>query len=91
MARVHVNEDGAITLPEDVLTSTGWTEGMELEVESHGGVVIIRPARPFPPKTVDEVFGCLKWQGPPVTIEEMDEGVKRAAREMWRDFEKQPD
>lgn len=37
-------------------------------------------SRPFPPTTLDQVAGCLKRDGPPLTIEEMDEGIKRAIR-----------
>lgn len=29
----------------------------------------------FPPTTNDDVYGCLKWDGPPKTLEEMDEGI----------------
>ena len=38
-----------------------------------GDVVVLRPANPFPPTTIEEVRGCLKYDGPPVSIEEMHE------------------
>jgi hypothetical protein len=36
--------------------------------------------RPVPPTTLDQVAGCLKYDGPALTIEEMDEGIRRAIR-----------
>jgi hypothetical protein len=35
--------------------------------------------------TVDEVFGCLKYDGPASSIEEMDEAVARMFREERKD------
>ena len=52
-------------------------------------MVVLRPAKPFPPTTIEEVYGCLKYDGPPVTIEEMDEAVACEARRMCEEFERQ--
>ena len=39
------------------------------------------PTRPpFPPTTLKQVSGMLKYDGPPKTIEEMDEGITKAVR-----------
>ena len=37
--------------------------------------------------TLDEVIGCIPYDGPPVSIEEMDRSVDEAARAMWDEFE----
>ena len=89
MARTRISSKGQIVLPKDVRERQGWAAGTELEVESVGNVVVLKPARPFPPKTADEVRGCAGYKGPPKTLEEMEAGVARGIREMWRDFEKQ--
>lgn len=47
--------------------------------------VLLRAAPVFPPTTVDEVFGMIKYDGPTVTLEEMDAGVlAEAARRRAR-------
>jgi hypothetical protein len=38
------------------------------------------PVRRFPRTTVEEVYGCLAYAGPPLTIAAMDEAVLREAR-----------
>jgi hypothetical protein len=29
----------------------------------------------FPPTTLDEVYGCLKWEGPSISLEDMDTAI----------------
>jgi AbrB family looped-hinge helix DNA binding protein len=89
MARTRISSKGQVVLPKEVRDSQGWTAGTELEVEAQGNVVVLKPARPFPPTTIEEVRGCAGYKGPPRTLEEMDAGVRRGIRKMWREFEKQ--
>jgi hypothetical protein len=37
------------------------------------------PVRPWPPTPVEQVYGCLAYDGPPISIEDMDEAVMREA------------
>ncbi len=76
-------------IPKAVRERHGWQPGVELEVEDRGDVVVLRPANPFPPTTIEEVYGCLKYDGPPFTVEEMNEAIEREARRMWLEFERQ--
>jgi AbrB family looped-hinge helix DNA binding protein len=89
MAKTRLSSKGQVIIPKAVRDRHGWQPGVELEVEDQGDVVVLRPANPFPPTTIDEVYGCLKYDGRPVTIEEMDEAVAREARRMWEEFERQ--
>ena len=41
-------------------------------------------ARPFPTTRLEEVAGCLPYEGAAKTVEEMNEAVRRHAREQWR-------
>ena len=40
-----------------------------------GNCVMLNPLRPFAEAKPEDVFGCLAYDGPPKTIEEMDEAV----------------
>jgi hypothetical protein len=33
--------------------------------------------------TLDEVYGCIPYDGPPVSLEEMDEAVEKWFKEKW--------
>lgn len=58
-------------------------------MQDQGDAVLPRPTNPLPRTTFEQVRGCLKHDGPPLTIEEMDEAVARAARGMREEFERQ--
>jgi AbrB family looped-hinge helix DNA binding protein len=89
MAKTRLSSKGQVIIPKAVRDRQGWRPGTELEVEDQGDVVVLRPAKPFPATTIEEVYGCLKYEGPPRTIEEMEEAVAREARRMWEKFERQ--
>ena len=89
MAKTRLSSKGQVIIPKAVRERQGWQPGTELEVEDRGDVVVLRKARLFPPTTYEEVYGCLKYDGPPATIEEMDEAVEEEAARMWEEFERQ--
>ena len=88
MARTRLSSKGQVIIPKAVRDRQGWRPGVELEVEDQADAVVLRLAKPFPPTTIEQVYGCLKYDGPPVTIEEMDEAVAEDVRRMWAKFER---
>ena len=66
---------GQVILPNAVRRRRRWDAGTKLIVEDTADGVLLRAAPLFPPTTVDEVCGILKYDGPTVTLEEMDAGV----------------
>lgn len=89
METTRLSSKGQIIIPKAVRDAHGWTEGTEFIVQEDKGAIVLRPVKPFPRKTVDEVFGSLKYDGQPKTIEEMNAAVGEAAIEMWKRFEEQ--
>ncbi len=81
---VTMSTKGQIVIPRELRERLGWGEGTRLEVLSQGGGVVLRPARAFPAVSVDDLVGCLPYEGPPRSVEEMDaavaQGLARAAR-----------
>lgn len=89
METTRLSSKGQVVIPKAVRDAHGWREGTEFTVEAEKGSLVLRPVKPFPRKTVDEVYGSAKYEGPPKTIKEMNEGVEEAAAEMWKRFEEQ--
>jgi AbrB family looped-hinge helix DNA binding protein len=89
MAKTRLSSKGQVIIPKEVRDRQGWQPGVELEVENRGDLVVLRRPKPFPPTTIEEVYGCLKYDGPPATIKEMDAAVAEGVRQMWEDFERQ--
>ena len=78
--RTRLSSKGQVIIPKPVRERHGWRPGAELEVEDRGDAVILRACGPFPRTTMDEVRGCLKYDGPRLTIEQMDAAVHAEAR-----------
>lgn len=82
MKRTQVLEHGHVMLPEIILRNHHWNIGQELlVVDSEDGVLLT--SKPlFEPTSLDEVAGCLHYDGPAKTLDEMQEaiaeGVKRS-------------
>ena len=91
MARTRLSSKGQIVLPKEIRDRLGWPVGTELDVESEGDAVVLRLAPKRRRTSLDDVIGCIPYDGPPVSLAEMDESVEQAAREMWDRFERQRD
>lgn len=70
-----VSTKGQVILPKAIRDQRQWPTGTKLVVRDTPEGVLLSPEAIFPPTSVDEVFGMLKYDGPPVSIEEMDAAV----------------
>jgi AbrB family looped-hinge helix DNA binding protein len=84
METTRLSSKGQIIIPKSLRDRRGWESGTAFEIEEHEDGLILRPLRDFPATTLDEVFGCLAWDGPPLTTEDMDAAVAREARRRSR-------
>ncbi|MGE0499299.1 MAG: AbrB/MazE/SpoVT family DNA-binding domain-containing protein [Rhizobiaceae bacterium] len=84
-ARARISSKGQLVLPKAVREAYGLTAGSEVDVESAGDAILLRPARRKPRRTysIDEVAGFLTYRGPPITNEDMDRALDREARRTW--------
>ena len=76
MTTATMTSKGQITIPADVRKKLRLRAGTKVDfAENKAGEIVLRP------KTGDirELRGIFKHDGPPVSIEEMDEAVKKAA------------
>jgi AbrB family looped-hinge helix DNA binding protein len=80
-----VSTKGQVILPKAVRDNLGWGAGAKLVVEETDGAVTLRRAPLFKPTRPEDVFGMLKSDRPPVSLEEMDEAVAREAKRHARD------
>ncbi|MDQ4087350.1 MAG: AbrB/MazE/SpoVT family DNA-binding domain-containing protein [Pseudomonadota bacterium] len=66
---------GQVIVPKEIRERRKWKSGMRLIVEETPEGVLLKPEPLFPPATLDEVAGSLKYHGPPKTLEEMDRAI----------------
>jgi AbrB family looped-hinge helix DNA binding protein len=81
LEKTKLSTKGQVILPKSIRDANRWAPGTEFSVEAANGGVFLKPVWPFPPTTLDQVAGMLKRKGQrTLTIEEMDEGMKKAIR-----------
>jgi AbrB family looped-hinge helix DNA binding protein len=82
-AFTRLSDKGQVVVPKSTRDRLGWAPGLDLEViETHDGVTL-RPRRTGKTLTsaqaVAEFQRIYRHQGPPVTLEQMDEAIAEEA------------
>jgi AbrB family looped-hinge helix DNA binding protein len=80
MKTTRISSKGQVVLPKSLRESQKWESGTELAVEAMDGGVFLRALQPFPGTTIDRVFGCLKYNGKPKKVSEMNRAIAKEAR-----------
>jgi len=71
-----VSTKGQVILPKVVRERRHWDAGTRLEVEERDDGVLLKPAPLFPPTKPDDVYGSVKYSGPPRSIEDMNAAIE---------------
>lgn len=80
MTTTTLSTKGQIIIPKEIRERRGWSAGLALEVVERGDSVILRPARELRRTTVDDILGCLPYEGRPKSLGEMEAGIAKGAR-----------
>lgn len=80
MMTTKLSSKGQIVLPKEIRDALGWREGTELAVEETTDGVRLRPVHAQDDVTLEELVGCVGYDGPPRTIEDMDRAILQAVR-----------
>lgn len=85
MDTTTLSSKGQVIIPKRLRDAHEWEPGLEFVVIDTGDGVLLKPSKPFPATTLADVAGSLVYHGRPLTIEEMDEGIRKAVRESGDD------
>jgi len=76
----RLSTKGQLILPAEIRRRRRWDAGTRLEIEETPEGVMIKAASPFEPSDPDKVFGCLAYDGPPRTVDDMRSAIEIEAR-----------
>lgn len=85
MMTTRLSSKGQVIIPKQIRVVRHWEPGQELEVVELEEGVLLKPRSMFPTMKVEEVAGCLAFQGPPKSLADMEEAVRKGALESNRD------
>jgi AbrB family looped-hinge helix DNA binding protein len=77
----RLSTKGQLIIPKEIRERHGWRAGTELFVEDHGDSVVLRQAQDLPITTLEDLVGCAGYKGPALSLEDMEAGIARGARE----------
>jgi antitoxin PrlF len=81
MSTITMTSKGQITLPAATRAKLRLIAGIKfLVTESDDGKIILTPKT----RDIRELRGILKYDGPPVSIEDMEVGVRKAAVDRYK-------
>lgn len=88
-AKTTLSAKGQVVIPKDVRDALGLKPGQVLDVRRAGNGVLLSVSQQKSGRTADEIFAKLreiapKWEGPPVTDEQMKDAVDTMFRETWK-------
>lgn len=89
MAKTRLSSKGQVIIPKSSRDTHHWEVGQELVVIDTEEGVLLKPARPFPVATLDELAGCLSYSGPAKSLEEMEQAIQQGANQIRDDSDDQ--
>jgi AbrB family looped-hinge helix DNA binding protein len=81
MQAVKLSSNGRISLPKNIISRYNWSEGQKLQVIDTGDGILLKSVQSFKTTQLDEVVGILKHSGKTVSLEEMEEAIRKGALE----------
>jgi len=81
METTRLSHKGQVVIPHRIREEFGWEPGIEFSVEPIEGGVALRPIKELTPTTIEEVYGCLHYPGSRKSLQDMEEGIRKGARE----------
>lgn len=83
MEITKISDEGQVIIPEKLLKAYGWEAGQELIAIKMGAGILLKPKKPFAETTLDDVAGCLRYQGTPKSLSDMNEAIRQGIEEYW--------
>jgi AbrB family looped-hinge helix DNA binding protein len=81
MTTTKLSSKGQIVIPKEVREAHGWNEGDEFVVQETQDGVVLKLVRRVPRAQLDDVVGCVGYEGPTRTLREMEDGILKAVSE----------
>lgn len=77
MSTTKVSSKGQVIIPKALRDKHQWQPGQELVATDMGNGILLTPATPFPETALEDVMGCLAYEGSPKTLDEMEAAIQQ--------------
>jgi AbrB family looped-hinge helix DNA binding protein len=85
MEITKLSSQGQVIIPQSLRDAHHWENGQEFLIIEMDDGIFLKPKKPFPETKIEDVAGCLKYQGEPKTLEDIEDAIRRGVEELWND------
>ena len=83
METTKLSSKGQVIIPKSVREAHRWEPGTEFTVEDTPQGVLLKPRKLFPETRLEDLVGCVGYQGPPLSDDEIDRLFEEGVRDAW--------
>lgn len=83
METTRLSSKGQVIIPKAIRDANHWQVGQELIACNTGEGVLLKPKYSFPETQLEDVAGCLQYQGKPKTLDQLDGAIRQGVIEQW--------
>ncbi len=76
--RTRLSGKGQIVVPAAIRQARRWQPGTDFEIEEREDGLLLRPVISTGTTSIDDVFGCLRYDGPALSIDGMHDAVAQS-------------
>lgn len=84
METTRLSSKGQVIIPKTLRDAHHWLAGQELIAIDTGDGILLKPKQPFPETKLENVAGCLPYQGEAKTLEEIEDAIRQGILEQWQ-------
>lgn len=81
MEVTRLSSEGQIIIPQSLCAARQWEAGQELIAIDVGDGILLKSKKPFSSTTIEQVAGCLKYNGQPKSLDEIERAIYQGAIE----------
>ncbi|MEH1789221.1 AbrB/MazE/SpoVT family DNA-binding domain-containing protein [Nostoc sp.] len=85
MEITKLSPQGQVIIPQYLREAHQWEVGQEFIIIDMGDGILLKPKKLLPETKLDDVAGCLKYQGKPKSLEDMDNTIRQGVEKSWHD------
>ncbi len=86
MEVTRLSNSGQVIIPKALRDAHRWEEGQELIAIDMGDGILLKPKKPFVETKLEDVAGCLEYQGKPKNMDDLEDAIRQGVAEQWHDF-----
>jgi len=83
MQTTHLSPQRHVVIPQAICEAYHLNIGQELEIELTPQGILLKSKTSLPKTKLEDVAGCLAYQGQAKTIDDMNEAIQEGVRVQW--------